>query len=943
MIMWHVLLASVFIVTPLGFAQSIEYTADWESLKDYPAPEWYEDAKFGIFIHWGPYSVPGWVPFGYAEWYPHRLYNNSKTQEYHKKTFGPLSEVGYKDLIPMFKAEKWDPEAWADLFAKAGARYIVPVAEHHDGFAMWDSELTTWDAAERGPRRDIIGDLEKACRARGLRYGPSYHRERHPSYFTREKYLVESEPWPAIVEEIKRMPEAAELYGPFQYDDAFIADYVARWKEIQGKYRPDFMWIDDIPLFYWDKESMNHPQAKKFRQACAGMIADYFNAAQKWGKEVYLNNKGRHANWPVQLGAKSMDNMDISHFPVPNWENPATIAKSYGYNRRDEETGAYKSSTQLVHLLVDVVSKNGSLLLNIGPKADGTIPQAQAQRLLDMGQWLKVNGEAIYATRCWKTFGEGITQGKNEKATGMRFTRSKDGKTVYAILVECPEQSVTLKSFRGQNITGVTLLGIDALLRWSVETNGLTVDLPETKPCKHAYVLKVAVDKKKKTATKPQTEDSSQDSWVVDGQEAWLEARDTAENLEIKDGLVEPTQDTSQFTSIIKRYKKKHKPAAISFKQSPVWENWEAVPNVGPKHTWDAPVFLPVADKDYWFLGRCTKKDENGNMVPGYHAWHSTDMKTWKHCGPVTDARSTWVTTAEYVDGTFYIYYDHPNDEDPHLFLDKDLTDGELGKDMGMVFADPSHGSDCAILRDEDGTFHLIYENWSYMNARTHSWDGPVGGHAVSPDGIHDFKILDPAVDDRTMPTGRFATFDHPFNPVKMKYEIPEPEQNAYGDYTAIKIGSQYYLFCDYHPAGDRIRIGRWTSGGLNEQFTWCGELGMGHPDPTVGFAEGRFYLIVQSGDNDYVSPGPWVDGVESRVGVDTSGDGKIDQWTDWQAVKETYTKKPGFARIVETTPASIDLNSLPAGYGFKYEFKLTDTTENQSKPIMQQVILSFN
>ena len=440
------------------------------------------------------------------------------------------------------------------------------------------------------------------------------------------------------------------------------------------------------------------------------------------------------------------------------------------------------------------------------------------------------------------------------------------------------------------------------------------------------------------------TESSQRDAWIVNSQQTWTQAKDSAENLEIADGQAKPTQMSSQFSSIVKQYKQKRKAESITFKQSPIWENWEAVPNVGPKNTADAPVFVPIGDKDYWFLARCTKKEESngGKSVPGYHAWHSTDMKTWTHYGPVSDHRSRWVTTAEYLDGTFYIYYDHPNDEDPHLFLDKDLTDGKMGEDVGMVFADPTHGSDCAIIRDEDGTFHLIYEDWSYMDAKTHSWDGPVAGHAVSPDGIHDFKILDPAVDDRTTPTGRFATFDHPFNPEIMRYEIHEPEQNAYGDWTAIKIGSQYYLFCDFHPANDKIRIGRWTSGSLDEQFTWCGELGMGHPDPTIGFAEGQFYLIVQSGKNDYVSPGPWVDGVEARVGIDTSGDGKIDQWTDWQVVKETYDHKPGFSRIVETTPAGIDLKSLPAGYGFKYEFKMTDTTENKSKPIMEQVKLTF-
>lgn len=435
-----------------------------------------------------------------------------------------------------------------------------------------------------------------------------------------------------------------------------------------------------------------------------------------------------------------------------------------------------------------------------------------------------------------------------------------------------------------------------------------------------------------------------QDAWMIDSQQSWMQAKESVKNLEFSNGQANPTQASSQFASVVRRYPEKRKAASITFTQSTIWENWKEVPNVGPKYTSDAPVFVPIGDKDYWFLARCTRKLESsgGKVVPGFHAWHSTDMKTWTHYGRVTDHRSRWVTTAEYLDGTFYIYYDYPNDEDPHLFLDKDLTDGKMGEDVGMVFKDPTHGSDCAIIRDEDGAFHLIYENWSYNNAKTHSWDGPVAGHAVSPDGIHDFKILAPAVDDRTTPTGRFATFDHPFNPEIMRYEIHEPEQNAYGDWTAIKIGSQYYLFCDFHPAGEKIRIGRWTSGSLNEQFTWCGELGMGHPDPTIGFAEGQFYLIQQQGDVDFVSPGPWVPGVEARVGVDTTGNGGVDHWTEWQEMKEAYRQKPGFVRVIESTPAMIDLKDLPAGYGFKFEYKTKAVPGLKAKPIMDQVTLSF-
>jgi alpha-L-fucosidase len=477
-----------------------QYAANWESLDGYPVPEWFDDAKFGIFIHWGAYSEFGYKKRnrGYAEHTPKHIYEDP--EHYYpvlRERYGACPpEFGYKDIVKRFKAEHFDPDQWATLFDDAGAKYVVLTAEHHDGFAMWDSELTDWCATKVGPMRDLVGDLGVAVRRRGLKYAPSYHRERHTGFFALDKYRVRSQPRGDIAEEMRRMPEAEGLYGPFSYTDEFIADYVARWQEIQAKYRPDFLWIDDIPIFY---HAPGDPQVDKFRQACAGMIADYFNAAQQWGVEVYLNNKGKNPNWPADLGCLEKDNMQVESINV-KWENPATLATSYGYMAAEEEQDLYQSSEKLIHLLCDVVSKNGNLLLNIGPRGDGRIPEGMQQRLLGIGQWLEINGEAIYGSRPWQTFGEGIVPSVNRKdelgrhainSTGIRFTRSKDSKIVYAILLDPSEKPVLIESFQGETVADVELLGSGDQVSWKLGEDGLNVVLPASRPPAGACVLKL--------------------------------------------------------------------------------------------------------------------------------------------------------------------------------------------------------------------------------------------------------------------------------------------------------------------------------------------------------------------------------------------------------------------------------------------------------------------
>ncbi len=472
-----------------------------------------------------------------------------------------------------------------------------------------------------------------------------------------------------------------------------------------------------------------------------------------------------------------------------------------------------------------------------------------------------------------------------------------------------------------------------------------------------------------------------ENEWRIDTADEWKAATAKSENVEFKDGFAAPTAETAVYTSVVKTFGKKQRFGKMTLSQSSAWQNWEPINSVSPANMQDAPVFLAKGPGDYWIFGLYGKKkvkkgeaevefkgepatlegfdvpllttpyrnqfDAPGGLKPslgGYHAWRSRDMVNWVHHGPVTEKVSRWVTTAEYVDGKTYIYYDYPNDQDPHLFIDEDLTDGVPGKNMGMAFKDPSHGSDCAFIRDLNGKFHVIYEDWSPINARKHSWDSPLAGHAVSDDGIKNFKILPPAVDVRTKPTGKKATYLHPhwaqhpdWDSNVAEYEVHEPEQNAFGDWAAISIGGQYYLFGDYHPVGDKIRIAWFTSDSIDKPFTLCGEIGSGHPDPDIGFAEGKFYLINQT-RSDYVSPGPWVESVEARGGVDTTGDGKIDTWTDWQAVKESYDYIKGFSKQIKRTPAELDLSGLPAANGFGFELRLKDTTENPSKPILDQV-----
>lgn len=408
--------------------------------------------------------------------------------------------------------------------------------------------------------------------------------------------------------------------------------------------------------------------------------------------------------------------------------------------------------------------------------------------------------------------------------------------------------------------------------------------------------------------------------WSINTQSQWADAYN-AGGFTTQGGEAIPGADGAVYESKVQQFTHKQRFDSLTLKQNAQWGagQWSNAGNLAPIGGGDAGVFLSPADGDYWYFNATS----NGGQ---YRAWHSTDMQSWTAYGNVTG--KDWVTNAEYADGKFYVYYDEPNDEDPHLIVfesAEDLMNG-VRTEYGEVFADPSNGSDIAVYRDLDGSFHIIYEDWSAIEARVRSWDSQYAGHTSSPDGINGFTAHEHTapIDYRGDPTGEFRSYKHPHNGT-LTYEVhTDGGAEAWGDYDLIRIGDTYYLFADDHPLGESIGLGYFYSDDLYGEFTYGGKIADGfHPDPTVGFAEGEFVAITQG--PDFTSSGPWVDGVEVQVGVDTDGDGVIDVWTDWQEVEESYSRIDGFAKAFAVDPAMMDLGELPEGYGVQFRIRAGD------------------
>jgi alpha-L-fucosidase len=461
----------VFIIVGLALQLRVwgaqqKYQPTWASLDERPTPKWFTDAKFGVFICWGLYSVPAWSPPGkYSEWYQYWLQQksfNGQVYDFHVKTYG--EDFAFKDFAPLFKAELWDPNAWADLLDRAGARYMVFTTKHHSGYTMWPSaeaENTygvNYNPVKVGPKRDIVGELCAAVRTRGIKAGLYY--------------------------------SLYEWYHPLWQTDKprFVSEHLfPQFKDLVTRYQPDILWSDGEWEMAW--EQWRSPE----------LLAWFFNQSDheedlvindRWGKGV----RHKHGSFYTTEYGSGMD--DDAH----PWEENRGMGYSYGYNRA-ENLSHYRTAQELILMLADVVSRGGNLCLDIGPRADGTIPVIMQERLLQIGDWLKFNGEAIYGTRMWDRAcqwsagevpalkrGEYMSQfnileqtvapppGQARKE--VLFTCKEDN--VYAITPLWPGKTLVLKDLQPGRDTEVTLLETGQVLSWECQGQDLEITLPES-------------------------------------------------------------------------------------------------------------------------------------------------------------------------------------------------------------------------------------------------------------------------------------------------------------------------------------------------------------------------------------------------------------------------------------------------------------------------------
>jgi alpha-L-fucosidase len=510
-----------------------KFQPNWESLeKNYKCPDWFRDAKFGIWAHWTAQCVPE-----QGDWYARQMYmQGSDDYNYHVKHYGHPSKFGFMELDNLWKAENWNPEKLMKLYKKAGAKYFVSLANHHDNFDNYDSKYHPWNSVNVGPKKDIVGIWEKVARKNGLRFGVSNH-SAHAWHWFQTAYGFDGEgplagvrydaatlkkedgkgKWwdgldpqdlytgsniviPDSIKGIKAANEWHEKHDrvwnelPPAENPSFTLNWFLRCKDLIDKYHPDLIYFDDFGL--------------PLRRAGLDVTAHYYNANTKWhngnneavvtAKELTPEQKTGIVE-DVERGFSS----DIQ--PLP-WQTCSCIG-DWHYKRSIYENNSYKKVGQIVNSLVDIVSKNGNMLLSIPLRGDGTIDSREEEFLAGMAKWMKINGEGIFNTRPWKVYGEGPTKVKagmfnenamnNFTAEDIRFTTK--GNNLFAFLMSWPgEKGILIHSLsnnseliRGQHISSVKLLGFKGKLKWHQTDDGLKISLPVNAPTEIVSALEI--------------------------------------------------------------------------------------------------------------------------------------------------------------------------------------------------------------------------------------------------------------------------------------------------------------------------------------------------------------------------------------------------------------------------------------------------------------------
>jgi alpha-L-fucosidase len=531
---FYLFLLNVVLLSTISVCQTNEgevkylkgkYKADWESLADHETPQWYKDAVIGIYFHWGPYSVPGFGCWGGRNMYMpeggssenwgHTEDKYKNTYEYVKKFYGePGVEFGYKDFIPMFKAEKFDPDLWAELFKEAGADFAGPVAIHHDGFAMWDSEFAEYNSMDMGPKRDITGEILKAVEKQGLKTVTTFHQYTNWFYFNPGRKIC-----PPGVD--VNDPKYVGLYGPireykgdwleYPFSEEFQLTWYNRVAEVIDKYEPDHIWYE---IGFSDEGCIGEKYVK-------AIMAHYLNSADKWGREVVVTRKADDI--PLECSVLNLEAHSEDDAQEVVWQTDISISGNHSWAYSPD--AFCRPINAIIDEVVDRKSKNGVSLLNVAPLADGTLPPSQIYGLRELGKWMSINKEALYAARCapyteggidhWKSGTIRFTEKENyvyaielgnelyveykddepDEETGITGTyldlddRAITGGYPNSKVPQAPYSVPYVKPVEGSEIY---MLGCKKSLPWHMDGDKLIIDeLPDELPCDYAWAFKI--------------------------------------------------------------------------------------------------------------------------------------------------------------------------------------------------------------------------------------------------------------------------------------------------------------------------------------------------------------------------------------------------------------------------------------------------------------------